>query len=134
MKKLECSVETYYEDGNSSDAELELSSEAVLEKIEWLSAGWSGSLRIGLGSVQIIVSLSEGRGAILADREGAYFDYSQGPTVAGWSSFVHGGQPAEHPMRHCLDLDTVKRVIAECIERDGIDENDPHWEAQRPTA
>jgi hypothetical protein len=134
MNLVQCELETHYEDGGSSSAELDLDPDEIEQKIDWLSAAWSGTLSLVIGSTTLMVSTSEGRAAILAiTGPDSFFDYSLGADIEGSTRFVHGGQPAEHPTRHCLGIDTAKRVVSAFIVRGGMDEMDPHWERQRAT-
>jgi hypothetical protein len=129
----DCTIEAFVRQGNghverrvSSISESELM--AILDR---LTEHWSTSIQLARDSQRLVLAASSGLFALTAMLgEDDFYDYVGSPDATGWTPFVHGGQPAEHPRRHCVRLEDVRRILLAFIRGQDIDRMDSRWERQ----
>jgi hypothetical protein len=111
-----------------------LSFDAVMELVSRIRDDWSTTIALASDKHQLWVSASEGQYAAFAmiGDEDAFeaYDLVGDRTAAGWTEFVHGGQPAPHPRRHCVSAEQVRSVVESFFSTREIDLAAFDWERQ----
>ncbi len=102
--------------------------EALLDS---LHGAWSATVRIPGDDQEMAVSFSSGKAAVmLTAGEDEFYDLVGDATVGGWTPFVHGGQLAEHPSRHCVARPDAEVRVVDFLRSGACSLPDPRWERQ----
>lgn len=101
------------------------------EILESIQTAWSVTLRILGRGQEMAVSFSNGLAAImLTAGEDDFYDFVAREPQNGWAEFVHGGQPAEHPRRHCVSALEALSCVKEFLLKGSVALPDTRWERQ----
>jgi hypothetical protein len=130
--KHKCNIEEFQPDGAHADHARALDSLEVGALFYSLADKWSSIVNISINGQSLSISFSRGNCAVMAALgEDDFYDLVGDLGAAGWIEFVHGGQPAEHPRRHCVPIAMATKVTERFIDGFAIDPCDGNWEQQK---
>lgn len=111
--------------------DVELDPNTLDEIVDSLRGAWSATLRIPGNVQELALSFSSGSAAVaLIAGEDEFYDLLASEPREGWAEFVHGGQPAEHPRRHCVSTADAMAYATEFLRRGSLRLPDARWERQ----
>jgi hypothetical protein len=124
-------IERFSRDGYDEINLPDPDADKVSHVIDRMTADWSTCIRIQRDEHVLVICASNGLFAVTvlvgADE---FYDLIGDEHAAGWVDFVHGGQQAMHPRRHCVPPECAKEVARGFLSFKGIVPEAPAWERQ----
>jgi len=126
-----CLIETYDLDGTRHQTEIEADEQGLSELLESFREAWSATLRFEGNHQQLVVSFSSGHAAVMIDAgPDEFYDLLGNRSSIGWMKFVHGGQMAEHPIRHIVTFAAALAMTVEFVRQRKLPIDTTRWERQ----
>ena len=96
--------------------------EHIEERIGAMCDDWSTTIELATGENAMLITASSGRYAVMVNMGNGndFFDLVGEPGAIGDVAFVHGGQPAEHPVRHVVKRELAVEAARSCIRDGGV--------------
>ncbi len=119
---------------HSISALVRLQPASAINLLASIREDWSTSVRLKGESQELIISSSNGSFVVFAKLGGdEFYDLIGDETATGWTEFVHGGEPAHHPRRHCVTENLAQAVTEAFLEIGKVDISANNWERQGET-
>lgn len=128
--KIECHVEQHEAGGAHRQWTVNLDRSTIAEVFDSLCGAWSVTMSIPGDGQETWVSFSGGMAAVTLAVGGEFYDFVASEPKAGWVNFVHGGQPADHPRRHCLSISEVTAIVGDFLAAGSVSVDNVRWEHQ----
>jgi hypothetical protein len=130
--KISAMIESYVPNGHSLDPISPIEPRKLAEVIASIRNDYSTTIELASDKETLMVAASEGKFAatVMTLEDGNAYDLVGDASLRGWIEFVHGGQPADHPARHCVSEELVKEVVEKFLSSGRIDRQSFNWEQQ----